>query len=136
MMSGRADVHGGQQFENIFEPDLGAVDEVLIGAVAVHFASDRHLVEVEGKFALGVIKNDGDVRPVGATRRLRAVENKVFATFAAHRLHRLFAQHKADRLGDIGLSGTVRPDNRCDLRVELQNRLFAEGFEAEDFETF
>jgi len=129
--------HAGvqEQVLHILQPAGYLVDEVLALAGPVHTAGDHDLREVEGQGAVAVIQHQRDLREAHGPLSVAASEDDVCHGTAPQRPGRLLAQHPADRIGHVGLAGTVRSDNSGDARGKLQLRLFREGLEAKDLQT-
>ena len=58
--------------------------------------------------------------------RISAIENDVGHFVAAQRLGGLFAEHPAHGIQHIGLSATVRANDRGDAVVKVKNRFIGE----------
>src|SRR3989344_7696249 len=90
----------------------------------MHDTLDRDLVKIKVERAVGVIKNKLNPRAPRARRAPRTIPYQILAALAAHALHRLLAEHKAERLRDIALARAVGADDGRDGGDKLQRGLF------------
>ena len=97
------------------------------GLVAENFGDsvgEFRVNERQGNFG------DAQGRPLG-----RAIENAVGHALGAKHLVALLAEHPGDRVDDVGLAAAIGADDASDpAAAEDDLRLFAEGFEAQQFD--
>src|SRR3989338_11657834 len=119
MVSRRADVGLREQRLHVAQPDLRAVEQIIVAAAAVHHALDGHLVKVEVQYAVGVVEHEFDPGAPAAGGGARTVPYQILAALAAHTLDGLLAEHKAEGLRHVGLARAVGPDNGGNTGAEL-----------------
>jgi hypothetical protein len=125
-----ADAGVAEQFLDVEQAHLVAVDLVLALAGAVHTAGDRHLGVLDRQGAVGVV--DGQ-RHLGTAQRGAAGgagEDDVLHLAAAQALGALLAEDPRDRVDDVGLARAVRADDGGDPGLEPERRGGREGLEA------
>jgi hypothetical protein len=127
-----ADARVGQQFLDVEQPALHAVDGVLALAGAEQGAGDRHLAEVDGQDAGGVVDGEGHLGPAQRRPLLGAGEDDVVHLLAADRLRRLGAEHPADGVDDVRLAAAVGPHHHGDTGFHLEDRRIGERLEPLD----
>ncbi len=119
----RAEARAHQEIDDVAQPHVVAVDEVLALARAVSAARDLHLLVFTGQFAGVVVERHRHFgHPEGFALRV-AGEDDVFHLLRAQRTRRLFAEHPADRVDEIRLARTVGPDDRGDPALERDDGL-------------
>ena len=133
-LSAQAGVH--EQLVDVPQSGRAAVDIVFALAGAVVTPGDGDLFGVVGQGPVGIVQHQGRLREAHRAALLGAAEDDVLHFRAAKGLGALFAHDPADRIGNIGFSRAVRPDDGGDIVTELQDRLVREGLEALDLQRF
>ena len=133
-IGGAADAGVHEQIVEIAQPAKGAVETVFRAAVAEHPAGDGDLVEIHFQRLLAIRHRQGDLRHAERLAFLGAVENDIRHLAAAQCLRGGFTEHPADRIDNVGLAATVRPDNAGDSFGEFEHGSVGKGFETLDFE--
>ena len=131
-VGGRADARAHEEALDVLQAAAGFVDEVFAGAVAVDAAGDGDLVVLGAEFLLAVGEGDRDLREAEGLARVGAVEDDVDELRAADGGGALFAEHPADRVGDVRLAAAVRADNGDHARLEGEAGLVRKGLETDD----
>ena len=124
-----------QQLLHVEQPARHAVDRVLALAAAEQDAADGDLVELHRQQPGRVVDGQADLgaaerRPGGG-----AGEDDVVHLLAADRLRCLGAEHPRDRVDDVRLAGSVRPDHHGDAGLQRHGRGVGERLEALEGET-
>jgi uncharacterized membrane protein YgcG len=130
------DAGAEEEIGDVLEADLGLVDQVLAGPVAVEPAGDGDL---------GVVAVlEGSARPSALSKvivtsampwaRGRSPRRSRPSSTAAQVLRALLAHAPADRVDDVRLAAAVRPDDADDVVVEVDHRAVDERLEAGDLE--
>ena len=130
----QAGVH--KQLVDVPQSGRAAVDIVFALPGAVIAPGDGDLLRVVGQRAVGVVQHQGRLREAHSAALLGAAEDDVLHFRAAQGLGALFAHDPADRIGNIGFSRAVGPDDGGDVVAKLQDRLVREGLEALDLQRF
>src|SRR3989344_842593 len=105
VVTGYADMSACQKLHDIFETHLRAVNGVFVKTVAMHYALDSYLGEINiGKNFAGVIEDQFDRSTVSTRFARRAVPDQILAALATHALDRLLTEDESERLCDIGLT--------------------------------
>ena len=104
--------------------------------IAVGAARHRDFGEVHGQPAGRVVEGDGGRSHACLGAMLGPGEDHVFGLLAAQETIGLFAEHPAQRVGDVRLARAVRPDNGSDAFAELELHAGGEGFVSVQFEAF
>ncbi len=115
-------------------PHGGLVHEVLALAAAMEPARDRELGELDRPRSVLVVEQELDLAEVGRAAVRRAGEEHVVGLLGAQLVRTERAGGPADRVGDVGLAGSVRPDDHADARLEAHLDEIREGFEATQFD--
>ena len=126
-----ADARAHEEVLHVLEARGLLVDVVLAGAVAVDAAGDGDLVVVGAELLLALGEGDGHFRRAERLARVGAVEDHVGELGAPQRSRLLLAENPADRVGNIGLSASVRTDDRDQTGIEVEPRLVRERLEAD-----
>ena len=116
---------------------LRAVDEVLAVALPIEAASDRDLGVggvLGGGQPVGVVEGERHLREAVRATALRAVEDDVLHGLAAEVPGGLLAHGPADRVDDVGLAASVRPHDRRDVVVDVDDGPVHERLEAADLD--
>ncbi len=114
------------------------VDEVFAVAVAVDAAGDGDLGEIEGhagkreRLRIDLGEGHADFGEIDGFAAVGAVEDDIGHLAAAQGLSGLFAEHPADRVGDVGFAAAVRTDNGGHARQKLKRCLFSKRLEADE----
>ena len=126
-----------QQFVDVLQTDVLAVDGILALAAAVVTAANGDFVSVHIQTVVAVVDGQRDRGKAHGTAALGAAEDDVlhFAG-AAQLLGAGLAQHPADGVGNIRFAGAVRPDHAGDTLADGDFRFIGEGFETLDFQFF
>ena len=111
-----------------------AVDQVLAFAAAVDAAGDVDLGGVDGQQAGGVVERERDLGGVHRPAAAGAVEDDVGHLRAAEALDALLAEHPLDRVDDVRLARSVRPDDDRDAGGEFEPGLVGEALETDKFQ--
>ena len=120
-----------EQVDQVLETDALPVQEIVVLAGTVQAATELDHGELDGKQPVRVVQDEGDVRhPLGAPA-LGAGPDHVLAAPDAER-PTLLAHGPAERVGQVGLAGAVRTDDRADPRAELHEGALREGLEPLD----
>ncbi len=116
----QADV--GEQLDEVGAAHARLVDEVLALAAAVQAARDRDLGEVQlrSEATVGVVEDELDLAALRGLASLGAVEEDVVRLLRAQLRGRQRAGGPDDRVGDVRLARSVRPDDDGDAGLELQ----------------
>ena len=132
-----ADAGVQQQFVDILQTDVLAVDRVLALTAAVVAAADGNLVGIHVQAVVAVIDGQRDRgKAHGATALGAAEDNVLHLAGAAQLLGAGLAQNPADRVRNIRFAGAVRPDHAGDTLADGDLGLIGEGFETLDFQFF
>ena len=103
---------------NVPEPALSFVEQIFAGAVPVNPARHGDFSEIKidarqgNEFRINVSKSQIHFRHPDGFATFGAVENHVGHFGAAQRLGGLFTKYPADGIGDIGLTTTIRTNDR------------------------
>ena len=87
-----ANLGAHEQLDDVAQADAGAVDEVLVFAVAVGAAGDDHLVEVDGEPLLSIVERYVDFCDTHRRALLAASEDHVFGLAGAQGAAGVFAK--------------------------------------------
>ena len=123
-----------EQFVHLAQADLLVVDDVFVVTVTVGDARHRDFREIKRQPLIGVVEVDGGLRHACARAVLGTGEDHVFGLLTAQQGIGLFAQHPAQRVGDVRFSRTVRSDNGSHTRGKLKGCARGEGFVSLQFE--
>ena len=125
-----------QQLVDLAQAHVLAVEEVFIAPVAVRAPRQNHLREINRQPAGRIVEEH--IRRGHASPRplLGTGEDQILGPLGAQQAVRLFAQHPAQRVGDVGFAGAVRPDDGRDPFGEFEGCLGDEGFISVQFERF
>ncbi len=126
--SAKADV--GEQLDDV-EPAHGrAVDQVLALAAAVEPPDDRDLAEVEARHRpVGVVEQQLDLAEIGGLPRRGAVEEDVVRLLGSQLARGEAARGPHERVGDVRLARSVRPDDDRHPRLEAHLDLVGKALE-------
>ena len=133
-----ADARVHEQALDVAESAGRLVNEVLAVAVAVDAAGDGDLGEIEIDAGKGqgrrvdLGKGHTDLGEIDGLAAVGAIEDHIGHLAAAQRLSRLFAEHPADGVGDVGFAAAVRTDNGGYARQKLERCLFSKRLEADE----
>jgi hypothetical protein len=117
--------------ECIEPPHRRPVDEVLALSAAMQAPRDRDLGVVEpGELAVRVVEEELDLAEVGRAAIGAAREEHVVRLLRAQLLRRQAPRGPDDRIGDVRLPRSVRPDDDGDARLEPHLHRVGEGLEA------
>jgi len=83
MMTRCADVGCSQQLGHVFEAYFGAIDRILVSAIAKDRTFDDHFIKVYIQKALGVVERRLDRRTVAPRHIGRSAPYQVLATLTA-----------------------------------------------------
>ena len=131
-----ADARIHDELTDIPQPARRAVDHIFALAGAVHAAGDAHFRVIDGERVVGIID---DQRHLGQSLGLAALgagEDDLLHLSAAEHLRALLAQHPADRVGNVGFSGSVRADDAGHPLREFDCDRICKGFESIEFHAF
>ena len=120
----------GQQLTYIAQTDFAAVEQIFIFAVTIGASTDNHFAEFNREETVGVIEGEIGLSHACARTAITPSENEVFCLPGAQHREDLFAQHPAQRIGDIRLAGTVWSDDSRNTRRENEVRFRGKGFKA------
>jgi len=121
----------GEQLDDVRAPDLRAVDEVLALSAAVQPANDRDLREIElGQRTVLVVEQQLDLAVVGRGSVGGPGEEHVVRLLGAELAGRERTGRPDQRVGDVRLARTVRPDDDGDARLEPDLDRVGERLEA------
>ena len=124
----------GKQGHDVAGADLAAVDAVERAFFPFDPARDVErvvFVELRRRLVLAVVDLDRDFGGVARRPVVVAGEDDVVHLGGAHRLVRGFAHHPAQRLDQVRLAATVRPDHAGQARLDQEVGRLDEGFEAD-----
>ena len=113
-----------------------AVDEVFALSRAVHAASNRDLVIVDGKRAVGVVEHQVDFCKPRRASGGGAGEDDVFHGLPTQMLGVALAEHPQHGIRDVRFSRSVRAHDRRDARLERERASVGKGLEALEDEGF
>ena len=120
-----------EQLDDVRAPDLRAVDEVLALSAAVQPANDRDLREIElGQRTVLVVEQQLDLAVVGRGPVRGPGEEHVVRLLGAELAGRERTGRPDQRVGDVRLARTVRPDDDGDARLEPDLDRVGERLEA------
>ncbi len=128
----KAGVH--EQKLNIPQTHRCVIQHVFAVTRAIIAPGDAHVVAVEIEDAGGVIDHERHLGEAHAAPIGRAAENNILHLRPAQALVRLFAQHPADGVADVGFAAAVRPDNGGDALSEGEHRPIGKRLEPVDFQ--
>ena len=117
-MRARAKAGIVQDVHEVHAAGRRAVDEVFAFTGTVHAAGERHLVEIDGQRAVGIIEHEFNLGDADAFAGRRARKNDVFHGLAAQILRVALTKHPQHRVGDIRFARAVRTDDCRDARFE------------------
>ena len=123
-----------QQGVDILEAHGLLVDVVLALPAAVVAAGQHDLRAVGVEDVGGVVDDQADLGIAQGSALLGAAEDHVLHLAAAQSLGALFAHDPENGVGDVGLAGAVRSDDRRDILFKAQARLVRKGLEALNLE--
>ena len=123
-----------EQKLNVAQPHGRVVQHIFAVARAIIAPGDAHVVAVEIEDAGGVIDHERHLGKAHAAPIGGAAENDVLHFRAAQTLVRLFAQHPADGVADVGFAAAVRPDNGGDALPEGEHRPIGKRLEPVDLQ--
>ncbi len=87
-MAGRTNMRLCQQLHNILETHLTAIQKIFINAITMYNTLKGHFIKIDSsKFATGIVKGKTSRSAIHSRSFCRTTENKIFALFAAKRLH-------------------------------------------------
>ena len=107
-----------KQLMDIFQAHCRLVDQVFTLAGTIVASGDCDLVAAVRQKTIGIIDGQRDLSVSAALSLVGTVENDVFHLRTAQRLRRLFAQHPADRVGNITFSGAVGSNDGGNTGIE------------------
>ncbi len=113
-----AEAEVGEDLDEVEPPHRRAVEEVLALAAAVQPARDRELGVVDRDRPVLVVEEQLDLAEVGRPAIRAAREEDVVGLLGAQLVRAERAGRPADRVGDVGFAGAVRPDDDADARLE------------------
>ena len=133
-----ADPHAriAKQLLDVLEPNGFLVDQVVALARAEQSAGDGHIIVVDGQRAVGVVERQIDLGHARRLARARPEEDHVLHLVAAQALGTLIAEHPLDRVDDVALAATVRPDDTGHAALEVEIQPVGETLEAFAGESF
>jgi hypothetical protein len=103
-------------------------------AVTVDAASDLNCSGLGQKGLSAVVEGHSHFGEAEAPASGGTIENDVGHLLAAQALDALLTQHPADGVDDVGLAASVGADHGGDAGAEIENRLFSEALEANQFQ--
>ena len=80
-------------------------------------------------FIAAAVRTPGFSAHLSGFAGIGTFKNDVLHLAAAQSFRALFAQHPADRVGDVRFAATVRTDDGSDTRLETERGRISEGFE-------
>ncbi|GBE23514.1 hypothetical protein BMS3Bbin01_02898 [bacterium BMS3Bbin01] len=122
----------GQQLLNVEETAIDSVDLIVAGAVTVQPPGDRDLVEVERHRTCAVVEHECHLCTAERRPRRRSREDDILHPARSHRARRLCSHHPGNGVHEIGLAGTVGPDDDGHPRFELEPGPVGKRFEADE----
>ena len=131
-VAARAEAGAEEQVGDVAPAALGAVEVIAAGAVAADRALHRDLVErgvLAGDGVVGVVEDQFDRGLRHGLARRGTGEDHVGQRIATQAAGGAFAHHPADRIDDVGLAATVRPDHAGHVGRQVQGGRIDEGFE-------
>src|SRR5204863_5851787 len=124
----------GEQLDEV-EPAHGrAVEQVLALATPVEAARDRELGVVERPGAVLVVEEQLDLAEVGRAAAGGTREEDVVRLLGPQLVRAERAGRPANRVGDVRLARSVRPDDHADARLEAHLDRVREGLEATELD--
>ena len=117
-----------EQVDQVAQPDPRLVQEVVVLARPVEPASELEDLELDRQQAVGVVEDERDVGHPLRRPLLRARPDDVLRLARAER-PALLAERPAQRVGEVALARSVRPDDRADPGPELDVRPLRERLE-------
>src|SRR5690606_30565284 len=121
--AGAAEAGAGQRLFDVQEAGAPAVETQTRGALAVEAAPHLHGARPARQLDLDL--GEADRALAGG-----AVEDEVGLVFGPERSRPAAAGGPTERVDDVGLTGSVRADDRGDARGELDRRAVPEALEA------
>ena len=102
------------------------IDLIFAFAGTVKSSRDLHLIILDRKDTVGIIKRHGNFGEIHGTLGLRTVKDNVFHLRAAERFDALLAKDPADRIRNVTLTASVRTDDSRHSPVKLNESIFRE----------
>ena len=137
-----ANTRAHEQLLYVLKPAWCAVQKIFAAAVTKNSARQRHFVirnfnarRLQTFFA-DAAKRERDFAHAHRLATVGAVEDHVGHFAAAQCLGRLFAEHPADGIGDVGFATTVWSNNGGNTGLKIQRRLVREGLKTKNCEIF
>src|SRR3954447_5649133 len=125
---------GGEQLDEV-EPAHGrTVEQVLALATPVEAARDRELGVVERPGAVLVVEEQLDLAEVGRAAAGGTCEEDVVRLLGPQLVRAERARRPANRVGDVRLARSVRPNDHADARLEAYLDRVREGLEATELD--
>ena len=120
----------GQEFLDVEQPAVVAVDRVLALPGPEEQAADRHLGVFDGQRAVAVVDGEGDFGPAERRAGRGPREDHVLHLAAPQGLHPLLAHHPGEGVHHVGLARPVGTDDAGDTWLEAEGGGGGKGFEA------
>ena len=110
-----------EQVDQVAQADPALVQEVVVLARAVEAPPELEHAEIDRQQAIGVVEDERDVgHPLGRAL-VRACPDDVLGLARAER-PTLLPERPAQRVGEVALARSVRPDDGADPRASKTNR--------------
>ena len=122
------------QFPNVPQTALGAVDIVLAFTGTIHSPGDLHFGKIHWKTGVTVVDQQRDFRHPPGFSRSRSGKDHFVHFSAAQRLRTLFAQYPADRITDVAFTTAVWTYYTGDPAAEIYGNRLRKGFEPMHFD--
>ena len=117
-----------EQVDEVAQADPALVEEVVVLARAVQPPSELEHLEVHRQEPVGVVEHERHVRHPLRRPLVRARPDDVLR-FARTERPTLLAERPAQRIREIALAGSIRPDDGADPGPELDARALGERLE-------
>ena len=137
-----AHARAGEELLDVTQAAGSLVEEILAATVAVHAASQGHLIEFHRntrrpqRIRIHAAQSQRHLGQSQRPPRIGAIEDHVGHFPAAQRLGRLFAQHPSYGIRHVGFATAIGADNRRDSRLEVQAGLVGKALEPENSQVF
>ncbi len=123
-----------EQFLHVEKPAVHAVDLVVGRAVPVQTPGERHLVEIQWEPPLGVVDDQGGLRPAQCGSGGSAGEDDVLHLSRAQRLCGLGPHHPGKGVDQVGLAGPVGADDHGHAGSEFEPGTVGERLETDELQ--
>ena len=125
----RAELSSREQLDEVAQTNAGPIDEVLGLTRAVSPPPDRHLAEVDGQPAIGVVEGHDHLGQAGRLALLASREDHVVRASGPKGPVRLLAEHPAHGVGHVRLAASIGADDGVDAAFEHEAGRFGERLE-------